>query len=72
MNLLAITSHNGIRIAELGFLIGAIGGATLALSALSPSGAMNKRVRAARFFGALAIAASFALLIIATHWGHFG
>ena len=72
MNLFAITAHNGIRIAELGFLIGAIGGVTLALSALSRSGTTSKKVRAARFFGALAIAAGFALLIIASHWGHFG
>ena len=72
MNLLAITAHNGIRIAELGFLIGAIGGATLALSALWRSGTRSEKVRAARFFGALAIAVAFALLVIASHWGHFG
>jgi hypothetical protein len=72
MNLLSITSHNGIRIAELGFLIGAIGAAVLAIAALSPSGATSETVRAARFFGALAIAAGFALLVIASHWGHFG
>ncbi len=67
MTLLAITKHNGLRIAELGFLIGAIGAAILALAFLAPSGA-----RAARFIGAVAIAAGFALLVIASHWGHFG
>jgi hypothetical protein len=67
MNLLAITHHNGIRIAELGALIGAIGGAILALAMLAPAGA-----RPAKFLGAAAIAAGFALIVIAAHWGHFG
>lgn len=67
MNLLAITKHNGIRIAELGMALGAIGGAIILLGATMPFGR-----KGGNFFGGLAIAAGFLLLIYATHWGHFG
>jgi hypothetical protein len=67
MNMLAITHHNGIRIAELGFLLGAAGGAALALTALAPSGA-----RIGMFVAGVALAAGSVLLVIAAHWGHFG
>jgi hypothetical protein len=67
MNLLAITDHSGIRIAELGFLLGAAGGAALALTALASSGA-----RVGKFVAGVALAAGSVLLVIAAHWGHFG
>ena len=67
MTLLALTQHNGARIAELGMAIGAVGGAFLLLGASMPFGR-----KGGNFFGGLAIAAAFVLLIIATHWGHFG
>jgi hypothetical protein len=62
MNILAITNHNGIRIAEVGFAIGAIGGILLALPARRGGSAL----------GGFLIAAGFVLAIVATHWGHFG
>jgi hypothetical protein len=61
-----MTHHTGLRIAELGFLINAIGGAVLALTALAADG-----VRSARFLGGAALAVGSVLLIIAFHWGHF-
>jgi len=66
MSLLAITTHNGIRLAELGFLLAAIGGAALALGAVTPFGR-----RAGNLVGGVALAAGSLLLIVATHWGHF-
>lgn len=67
MNLLAITKHNGIRIAEVGMALGAIGGAILLLGAMMPFGR-----KGGTFFGGLAIAGGFVLLIVASRWGHFG
>jgi hypothetical protein len=64
--MLAITAHNGIRIAELGMAIGAIGGAVLTLGAMTPFGR-----KGGTFLGGACIALGFVLLIIATHWGHF-
>ena len=65
MTLLAFTirAHTGIRLAELGFLAGAIGGALLMLGGLGRRGAST--------FGGLALAIGFVLLIVATRWGHF-
>jgi hypothetical protein len=68
MNLLALTHHNGIRIAELGFAVVAVGGLVLAFGALSP----RTGARGAAALGGLAIAAGAVLLIVAAHWGHFG
>ena len=67
MNLLAITAHNGTRIAEVGEALGAVGGAFLLLGAMMPFGR-----KVGNFFGGLGIAAGFVLLVIATRWGHFG
>lgn len=62
MTLLAFTikAHTGIRIAELGFVVGAIGGVLLMFSR-----------RIGTTFAGLALAISFVLLIVATHWGKF-
>jgi hypothetical protein len=67
VDLLALTHHNGIRIAEVGFLLAAIAGALLVLGAVAPSGK-----RASNLLGGLVLAAGGVLLIIAAHWGHFG
>ncbi|MGC9974942.1 MAG: hypothetical protein ABSC36_06105 [Gaiellaceae bacterium] len=67
MNLLAISHHGGTRIAEVGFLLGAIAGAVLALGAIAPFG---KKI--GTLVAGVAIAAGAVLLIIAVRWGHFG
>ena len=66
MTLLAISHHGGIRLAELAFLLGLIGGVALALSLLPQFKSKHMTIVA----GA-ALAICFLLLIIATHWGHF-
>jgi hypothetical protein len=68
MNLLALTHHNGIRIAELGFAVAAVGGALLAFGALSP----RAGGRGVTVLAGLALAAGAILVIVAAHWGHFG
>ncbi len=68
MTLLAftITTHTGIRLAEVGELLGLIGGAALLLGGMTPFG---KRI--GQTIGGLGIGIGFLLLIIATHSGHF-
>jgi hypothetical protein len=64
-----ITRHAGVRLAEVGFLLLLIAGVWFAASEfLDPKrwGAVRRVV------GSVALAASGVLLIIATHWGHFG
>ena len=65
MILLAITKHNGIRIAELGFLLSAVAGAVFALAGITPFG------RVWNFLAGLALAGGSVLLIVAVHWVHF-
>jgi Na+/H+ antiporter NhaC len=67
MTLLALTikAHTGVRLAEVGEALGAIGGLALLLGAVTPSR------RAAQAVAGLALAAGFVLLVIATRWGHF-
>jgi hypothetical protein len=68
MTLLAlmIKAHTGVRLGEVGEVLGAIGGLALLLGGLTPFGR-----RAGQAVGGLALAVGFVLLIIATHWGHF-
>ena len=66
MSILAITNHNGIRIAEVGFLLAAVAGAIFAIGALLPL------TRIWSFLAGAALAGGSVLLIVATHWGHFG
>jgi hypothetical protein len=68
MTLLAlmIKTHTGIRLAEVGEALGAIGGIALLAGALTPFGR-----RAGQAVGGLALAAGCVLLIVATRWGHF-
>jgi hypothetical protein len=68
MNVLGLTEETGARLAEVGFLLIVIAGVWLVAS----------QIPALRFGTARTIVAGAALavagvlLIIATHWGHFG
>jgi hypothetical protein len=68
MTLLAFVIHKttGYRMAEIGELLGLIGGAALLLGGITPFGK-----RFGQTIGGLAIAIGFALLLVATRWGHF-
>lgn len=66
--MLALTTHTGTRLAEIGFLL--IFGAGLWLVA---SQIRIFRMSHARIIVAgLALTVAGVLLIVATHWGHFG
>ena len=65
---LAFSHHSAVRLAEVAFLLVIIAGVWLAVAHLP-----QFRLGAARSFvaGAL-LAVAGLLLVIATHWGHFG
>lgn len=63
----ALKAHTGIRLAEVGEALGAVGGILLVLGGLTPFGK-----RAGQTLGGLALAVGFVCLLIATRWGHFG
>jgi hypothetical protein len=65
---LALSPHAGVRFAEVGFLLVLIAGVWLAASQIPPLRFQTTRAVVA---GAL-LAIAGLLLIIATHWGHFG
>jgi hypothetical protein len=66
--LFAITPHTGARLAEIGFLLILFAGAWLAAAQMP-----QLRFAAGRTIVAgIALAAAGVLLIVATHWGHFG
>jgi hypothetical protein len=67
MLLVAVTRHTGIRLAELGFLLVAISGALVLIGAIVPVGR-----RVGTGLAGLALGAGGVLMIVATHWGHFG
>ncbi|HLY86648.1 MAG TPA: hypothetical protein VKO84_09100 [Gaiellaceae bacterium] len=68
MLILAITikTHTGIRLAEVGEALGALGGLGLLLGGMTPFGK-----RAGEVLGGLGLAAGFICLLVATRWGHF-
>jgi hypothetical protein len=66
--LAALSSHTGVRLAEVGFLLIVFAGVWL-VAAASPQ---FKLERARTIVAGVALAVSGLLLIIATHWGHFG
>ena len=66
---LGFAHHTGIRLAEVGFLLILIAGVWLAVAEVRP------RSKWATLRGTVAgilLGVGGALLIIATHWGHFG
>ena len=65
----AMTRHTGIRVAEVGFLLILIAGVWLAFAEILNPAKWGK-IRTIVSGALLAIAGL--LLIIATHWGHFG
>jgi hypothetical protein len=67
-SVLAISHGTGIRLAEIGYLLIAFAGVWFAAAEIPLFKMASKR----RFVAGLALAAAGALLIIATHWGHFG
>ena len=67
-SVLAISHGTGIRHAEIGYLQIAFAGVWFAAAEIPLFKMASKR----RFVAGLALAAAGALLIIATHWGHFG
>jgi hypothetical protein len=69
MTLLAfvLKAHTGIRLAEVGEALGALGGLALLLGGLSPFGR-----RAGMILGGLALGVGFVCLVVATRWGRFG
>lgn len=68
MHVVALAHHTGVRLAEIGFLLILFAGVWLAAAQVP-----TFRFATARTIVAgVALAVAGALLIIATHWGHFG
>jgi len=63
-----MSHHTGVVVAEVGFLLIVIAGIWLVSSEMP----IFKAVRARKVVAGVALAAGGVLLIIATHWGHFG
>jgi hypothetical protein len=68
MNTVALAHHTGVRLAEVGFLLIVIAGIWLAAAQIPAF----KLSTARTIIAGIAFAAAGVLLIIATHWGHFG
>ena len=66
--LATLSSHTGVRLAEVGFLFILFAGVWLVAAAIP----QFKLERARTIVAGVALAVSGLLLIIATHWGHFG
>ena len=66
--MLSISRHSGARLAEIGFLLIAIAGLWLAAAQLLAARWSGFRTTVA----GLLLAVGGVLLIVATHWGHFG
>ncbi len=65
----AMTRHTGLRLAEVGFLLILIAGVWLALAQLLNPAKWGKF---RTIVSGVLLAIAGVLLIIATHWGHFG
>jgi hypothetical protein len=68
MNTLALAQHTGTRLAEVGFLLILFAGIWLAAAQVPRFKFGNPR----GIVAGVALALAGLLLIIATHWGHFG
>lgn len=66
--ILGLSHHTAVRVAEVGFLLLLIAGVWLAASQIPQLRLSTVRAAVA----GVALAAAGILLIIATHWGHFG
>lgn len=66
--LLSISPHTGIRLAEVGFLLMVFAGVWFAAAEIPALRFASQR----RIVAGTALAIGGVLLIIATHWGHFG
>ena len=66
--LLGFARHTGLRVAEVGFLLVLFAGVWLAAAQIPRLGFAAGRTIVA----GVALAIGGLLLIIATHWGHFG
>jgi hypothetical protein len=65
---LALSHHSGVRLAEVGFLLLLLAGVWLVAAQIP-----QLKLRTARTHVAgILLAVSGLLLIVATHWGHFG
>jgi hypothetical protein len=67
-SVVGLSAHTGARLAELGFLLILIAGLWLVAAEMS----WFRWPRARTIVAGAALAISGVLLIIATHWGHFG
>lgn len=67
-HVVALTHHTGTRLAEVGFLLIVLAGIWLAVS----QAAKFRYPTARTVIAGAALAVAGVLLIIATHWGHFG
>ena len=65
---LGFAHHTGIRIAEVGFLLLLFAGVWLSAAQIP----QFKFAAGRTIVAGLALAISGLLLIVATHWGHFG
>ena len=65
---LGFAHHSGVRVAEVGFLLLLFAGVWLAAAQLP----QFKFGAARTIVASIALAIGGLLLIIATHWGHFG
>ena len=68
MHVLALSQHTGRRLAEIGFLLILFAGIWLAAAQIPQFKFGTTRTIVA----GVALALAGVLLIIATHWGHFG
>jgi hypothetical protein len=65
---LGLSAHTGVRLAEIAFLLILFAGVWLAAAQIP----LFKLTSARTIVAGLALAVGGLLLIIATHWGHFG
>jgi hypothetical protein len=68
MGVVGLAHHTGMRLAEVGFLLILIAGVWLAAAEIPAFKFATGRT----IVSGIALAIGGVLLIIATHWGHFG
>jgi hypothetical protein len=66
--ILDFSSHSGLRIAEVGFLLFVIAGIWFAAAELP----QPRWIKTRRVVAGILLALGGVLLIVAVHWGHFG